>query len=114
MIQTTQPASAPAMQAKAWKAAQDFEAVTLDQFLSPMFATIDLSKTPFGGGEAEKTWQSMFVTELGKQMQRAGGVGIARSVYGEMLRMQEQGDRQKPPAPRSPTPSTSPTQEIPQ
>ena len=85
-------AAAPATpQAKAWKAAQDFEAVTLDQFLTPMFATVDLSATPFGGGEGEQTWQGMMVSELGKQMQRAGGIGIARSVYAEMLRMQESG-----------------------
>lgn len=82
-------APAAAREAAAWKAAQDFEAVALGQFLAPMFATVDLSASPFGGGEAEQTWQSMMVEEYGKQMQRAGGLGIARSVYGEMLRMQE-------------------------
>jgi Rod binding domain-containing protein len=84
------PAANGALQAKAWKAAQDFEAVALGAFLKPMFDTVDLSAGPFGGGEAEQTWQSMLVSELGKQMQRAGGLGIARSVYAEMLRMQEQ------------------------
>jgi Rod binding domain-containing protein len=78
------------LEIKAWNAAQDFESVALGAFLKPMFDTVDLSAGPFGGGEAEQTWQSMLVTEMGKQMQRAGGLGIARSVYSEMLRMQEQ------------------------
>ena len=38
---------------KSWKAAQDFEAVALNEFLKPIFDTVDLSKSPMGGGEAE-------------------------------------------------------------
>jgi Rod binding domain-containing protein len=73
----------------AWTAARNFEAVALGEFLAPMFAGTDLSASPFGGGEAEQTWQSMFVTELGKQVERSGGLGIAQTVYATILRMQE-------------------------
>lgn len=102
-VAAAQPEPSALMQAQAWKAAQDFEAVALDQFLTPMFATVDLSAGAFGGGAAEQTWQSMFVTELGKQMQRSGGIGLARSVYTEMLRLQEAG-RARPAAAAKPLP----------
>ena len=75
--------------AKAWKAAQEFEAMTLGAMLGPMFQTLDLSKSPFGGGEAEKTWQPMLVDAIGKQMAKAGGLGLAVPVFNQMLRMQE-------------------------
>lgn len=75
--------------ARAWKAAQDFEAMTLGAMLAPMFETLDLSKSPFGGGEAEKTWQPMLVDAIGRQMAKAGGLGLAVPVFNQMLRMQE-------------------------
>lgn len=75
--------------ARAWKAAQDFEAMTLGALLTPIFATMDMSAAPFGGGEAEKTWQPMLVEAIGKQMAKAGGLGLAVPVFNQMLRMQE-------------------------
>jgi Rod binding domain-containing protein len=75
--------------AKAWKAAQDFEAMALGAMLAPMFETLDMSKSAFGGGEAEKTWQPMLVEAIGKQMAKAGGLGLAVPVFNQMLRMQE-------------------------
>ncbi len=94
MIAPTQPPSP----AKAWRAAQQFEAVAISAFLKPMFDTLDPSAGPFGTGEAGKTWQAMFVSDLGKQMEQAGGLGIARDVYATMLRMQEAAT----PQPRKP------------
>ncbi len=83
--------------AKTWQTAQKFEAVALGAFLKPMFDTLDASAGPFGTGEAGKTWQAMFVTALSKQMEQAGGLGIARDVYATMLRMQAA----ETPAPRA-------------
>ncbi len=80
---------ATAQGAKAWKAAQEFEAMTLGALLGPMFQTLDPSKSPFGGGEAEKTWQPMLVEAIGRQMAKAGGLGLAVPVFNQMLRMQE-------------------------
>jgi len=79
----------PAQVARAWKAAQDFEAMAIGQFLQPMFQTVDLSKSLFGGGEAESTWQPMLVTEIAKTIEAHGGFGLAMPVFREMLRMQE-------------------------
>lgn len=75
--------------AKAWKAAQEFEAMALGALLAPMFETLDMSKSAFGGGEAEKTWRPMLTEAIGKQMARAGGLGLAVPVFNQMLRMQE-------------------------
>lgn len=74
--------------AKAGKVAQDFEAVFLSQMLQPMFANIE-AEEPFGGGAGEGVWRSMMVDEIGKQMAKAGGIGIASSIKQEILRMQE-------------------------
>lgn len=75
--------------ARIQKAAQDFEAMALGQMLAPMFETVDASKGAFGGGSGEQAWQPMMVTEIGKQMAKSGGVGLARPVMEQMLRMQE-------------------------
>ena len=72
-----------------WKAAQDFEAMALGQFLQPMFSTVDLSGGSFGGGAGEKNFQPMLVTEMAKEVERHGGLGLTQPIYQEMLKMQE-------------------------
>ena len=79
----------PQQVARIQKAAQDFEAMALGQMLAPMFETVDTSKGVFGGGSGEQAWKPMMVNELGKQMAKSGGVGLARPVMEQMLRMQE-------------------------
>ncbi|MEJ1977632.1 MAG: rod-binding protein [Acetobacteraceae bacterium] len=74
---------------KAWGAAQDFEAMAIGQFLTPMFNTIDLSKSPFGGGEAEQAWKPMMIDAVAKQITKAGGLGLAQPVFTQMIHMQE-------------------------
>lgn len=75
--------------AKAWKAAQDFEAMAIGQLLEPMFATVDTAHGAFGGGAGEETWKPMFVDAIAKNLAAHGGLGIARPVFAEMLRAQE-------------------------
>ncbi len=75
--------------AKLWRAAQDFEAMALNQLLTPMFATVDSAHGTFGGGDGEETWKPMMVQELSKNMSRHCGLGLAVPVYNQMLRMQE-------------------------
>lgn len=74
---------------KIQKGAQDFEAVALGEMMQPMFETVDTSGKPFGGGSAEKQFRSLQVLELGKQIAKEGGVGIAHQVYRTMQKMQE-------------------------
>ncbi len=109
-IPTTLP---PQQVARIQKAAQDFEAMALGQMLAPMFETVDASKGAFGGGSGEQAWQPMMVNEIGKQMAKSGGVGLARPVMEQMLRMQEarggaaglpamQGAQKQPPVDKMP------------
>lgn len=74
--------------AQARKTAEDFESFFLAQVLQPMFASLGAAP-PFGGGAAEKVWQSLLVDEYGKSMAKSGGIGIADSVQREILRAQE-------------------------
>ena len=77
----------PAVAAKARGAAQDFEAVFLNSMFSQMFANVD--NGPFSGGHAAKTWRSFLTDEYAKNFAKAGGVGIADSVYRELIALQE-------------------------
>ena len=86
---TPTPASAPTGDGPTWKAAQEFEAVFLSQMLAHMYQGIE-AKAPFGGGFAEETYRSLMHQEIGRQMAAGSGVGIAESVYAEMIRMQGQ------------------------
>lgn len=81
------PASANMSEAKADKAAEDFEAVFISQMLTPMFEGIQ-SDDMFGGGSAENIYKSMMIEEYGKIISASGGLGIADAVKAEMLAMQ--------------------------
>lgn len=94
MINTTPAASAPstlspAKLEKFQKAAADFEAMAINQLLTPIFNTVDQSKSMFGGGEAEAAWKPMMVTAIAKQMAAHGGLGLAQPIMQQMIRMQE-------------------------
>jgi peptidoglycan hydrolase FlgJ len=80
----------PPLQAgKLWKAARDFEAMTLGQLLQPMFDTVDTAQGPFGGGDAEAAWKPMLVDAIGKAMETRGGIGLAVPVFHALLQVQE-------------------------
>ncbi len=70
------------------KAAQDFESMFVSEMLRPIFDTQDVDKM-FGGGESEKVYRSMMVDEYGKSIAKAGGIGIAKHVEAELLKLQE-------------------------
>lgn len=73
---------------EARKIAEEFEAVLLGQMLQPMFANIEAAE-PFGGGSGAKMWQTMQVEEYGKAIAKSGGIGLADSVFREILKTQE-------------------------
>jgi len=81
-------ASGKANQEELRKTAEDFEAVFLSQMLQPMFNTIP-TESFMGGGQAESIYRDMMVQEMGKSIAKNGGVGIADTVFREMLKMQE-------------------------
>jgi Rod binding domain-containing protein len=79
--------ASPASTAKARAAAQDFEAVFLNAMFAPMFSGV--GEGPFSGGQAAKTWQGFLVDEYAKGFAKAGGIGIADTVYRELIAQQE-------------------------
>jgi Rod binding domain-containing protein len=83
---------------KAREAAEDFEAVFIAQMMQPMFEGIS-SEAPFGGGQGEMVFRQMLIQEYGKAVAGNGGIGIADTVYREILRMQGLEDVADVPAP---------------
>ena len=70
-------------------AARQFEAMAIGELLRPIFDTVDTSHGPFGGGEGETAWKPMLVGEIAHHIADHGGLGLARPVMEQMLRMQE-------------------------
>lgn len=74
---------------KAWAAAQDFES----QFVSTMFQSVFQGlKTdgPFDGGQGEEMFRSLLVDQYAQGMTKSGGIGLADTVYSEIIKLQEQ------------------------
>ena len=78
------------------QAAQSFEAQVLGQLLQPAFATVDSSRSAFGGGSAEGQWRPMLVDAFATSAARAGrGIGLGEMVLRHMLRVQEASTNQQ-------------------
>jgi flagellar protein FlgJ len=69
------------------KTAKDFEASFLSSMLGQMFEGLS-TDGPFGGGQGEAMFRSVMMDTFGKQIVKAGGVGVAAAVQREMLKMQ--------------------------
>jgi peptidoglycan hydrolase FlgJ len=76
-------------EARIRRTAQEFEATFVAQMLRPMFEGLS-TEAPFGGGHAEETWRGFMIDEMGKQITRSGGIGLADQVMAEMIRMQSE------------------------
>ena len=74
--------------AKAKAAAQDFEAFFVTHAFEDMFAGLS-SDPEFGGGEGEEMFKSLLLQEYGKQVAKAGGIGVSDMVQKQLLQLQE-------------------------
>jgi len=74
--------------AKAREIAQEFEAFFISTMLETMSSSLEVDPV-FGGGHGEQVYRSMLNDEYGRTFARAGGIGIADSVYREIMRLQE-------------------------
>ncbi len=70
------------------KTATDFEAVFLTEMLKPMFAMMKVDDT-FGGGKGEEVFRDFSLNEYGKKLSESGGIGIAKHIKDELIRLQE-------------------------
>lgn len=69
-------------------AAENFESQVIGLLTEQMFQGIQVDG-PFGGGNGERVFRSLMLQEYGKLLTQSGGLGIADSVYREMLKLQE-------------------------
>ena len=77
-----------ARKAQMREVSEDFEAV----FLTQLFALMEPEESEdnlFGGGFSEQMFKDELHAEMGKQVAKSGGVGIADSIYAQMLKYQE-------------------------
>jgi Rod binding domain-containing protein len=88
----TQPAGATsaaelAKRGEIRETAKKFESQFLSIMLQQMFAGVK-TDGPFGGGFGEEMFRSVMTEAMGKQMARAGGIGLADTIQREILKMQ--------------------------
>jgi flagellar protein FlgJ len=82
------PPGAVGNEAAQRQAARDFEAQAFGVLLQPIFATVDTSRSRFGGGAAEAQWRPMLVDAYAAAAVRSGhGIGLADFVLREIQRL---------------------------
>jgi peptidoglycan hydrolase FlgJ len=67
--------------AKAKQAHQEFEAFVLQTFVESMLPKD--AENSYGKGSAGSIWRSMMAEQIGRQISKAGGIGIAQHILGE-------------------------------
>ena len=70
------------------RAAQEFESVFINQLLESLSAG-EKTDGPFGGGASEGIYRSMMNDSVAKSIAQRGGLGLADSVYQQILKLQE-------------------------
>jgi flagellar protein FlgJ len=72
---------------KAKSAAGEFESMFLNSMFQQMNTGVD-GDGPYGGSGALKVWRSFLTDQYAKMFTQSGGIGIAKHVYDELLKMQ--------------------------
>ncbi|WP_373533000.1 rod-binding protein [Vampirovibrio sp.] len=84
-------------QKKLKKAAQEFEAIFVQQMLDAMDKTVDRKDSFLNGGSSEEYFRSMLNEEISKSMtsrQGGSGFGLAESIYRQMSKEASKKDGQ--------------------
>ena len=77
------PAQRAAMQTRIAHTAKDFEAQFVGTMMGSMFDGVDL-----GGGQGAEAFKSVLLQAVGKKIASGKGIGLAKSVQAEMLKLQ--------------------------
>ena len=85
---TATSAAELARRGKAHQTAVKFEASFLTTVLQTMFKDVQTEPTPFSGGPGEDMWKGFLAEQMASSMAKRGGIGIAKSVEREMLKLQ--------------------------
>ena len=72
---------------RARHAANEFEAVFLNEMLAPMFEGLSTDGLG-GGGAGEEMFRPMLIDQYAQAIQHAGGIGIADQIVRELTQMQ--------------------------
>jgi len=72
---------------KAKSASGEFEAMFLNSMFEQMNTKVD-GEGPFGGSGAQKVWRSFLTNQYAQMYAKSGGIGIAKHVYDELLKLQ--------------------------
>ncbi len=91
---------------KITQTAKTFEQTFLSQMLGSMFEGVN-DNSAFTGGAGEKAFRSFLNDAMAKEMVAKGGIGLARPVELEMLRLQGLSPLPTPPPSPTPTPSAA-------
>ena len=77
----------PQAQAKAKTTATDFEAMFINQMFSQMTNGLQ-GDGPFGNTPGTGVWRSMMTEQYSKSFAKAGGIGISKDIYRELILQQ--------------------------
>ncbi len=83
--QNTSPAQLGYLRAQA----EDLEGVFLNTLMKEMFASLNSDTDAMGGGFGEDTWRGMQAEQMADAVAKAGGIGLADSLMGDLLKLQE-------------------------
>ena len=83
----------PKAQARAKATATDFEAMFINSMFSQMTSGLK-GEGPFGNTPGTGVWRSMLTEEYSKSFAKAGGIGISKDVYRELILQQAKGPSQ--------------------
>lgn len=91
-LQAPAPAATPGQERArndvlAAKAATEFEALVLAQFIAPLFASVETPAIA-GGGPGQDAFGAMLQEEYAKAIAARGGLGIADAVKSALIDMQ--------------------------
>ena len=83
--QLTSPAQMGHLRAQA----EELEGIFLNTLMKEMFASLHSDSDAMGGGFAEDTWRDMQAEQMSDAVSKAGGIGLADSIMGDLLKIQE-------------------------
>jgi flagellar protein FlgJ len=69
--------------------AEELEGIFLNTLMKEMFASLGTDSNAMGGGFAEETWRDMQAEQMADAVSKAGGIGLADAIMGDLLRIQE-------------------------
>jgi len=83
--QLTSPAQMGHLRAQA----QELEGMFINTLMKEMFSSLHSDSDAMGGGFGEDTWRGMQAEQMSDAVSRAGGIGLADSIMGDLLKIQE-------------------------